>query len=267
MATATVTPLPLTPTAPSVPLALRVNGEEIILSDYQADLARLQQAQTELAIAATPEDQKTRILENFTDQLLLAQAATQAGFSVDDATLQARIDKLVMEIGGMDKLSAWQSTNGYSDESFRIALRRSILSAWQRDQIINSLPLTAEQIHARQILVQDEANANEAYAQLQAGVVFSDLAFSYDPVLGGDLGWFPAGTLTQPNVDEAVFALQPEQYTEVIKSDIGYHIVYVIERDPAHTLSIDARRMLQEKKIREWLDASRAVSTIEILLP
>ena len=72
--------------------------------------------------------------------------------------------------------------------------------------------------------------------------------------------------LTQPNVEEAVFALQPGEYTEVIKSNIGYHIVYVIEREAEHKLSIESRRMLQEKALQAWLEAARATSTIEILV-
>ncbi|KAF0110229.1 MAG: hypothetical protein FD147_1778 [Chloroflexi bacterium] len=257
--------IPATPT--SLPMALRVNGEGILLSEYEAELTRLQQAQTTLGQVTTPEEQRNRVIQNFTDQLLLAQAATQAGFGVDDATIQARIDKLVSDIGGIDKLTTWQSANGYTDESFRAALKRAILTTWQRDQIINSVPTTAVQIHARQILVQDEANASAAYSQLQSGLDFATLAFAYDPVLGGDLGWFPVGMLTQPEVEAAAFAVQPGEYTEVVKSKIGYHIVFVIERDPAHTLSIDARRTLQEKTLVEWLDASRAVSNIVVLVP
>jgi peptidyl-prolyl cis-trans isomerase C len=259
------TPLPPTPT--SAPLALRVNGEGILLSEYNADLVRLQQAQTTIGQVTTPEDQKSKLVTNYVDQLLLSQAAVQAGFAVDDAALQARIDKLISDVGGIEKLTAWQTTNGYTDESFRTALRREILAGWQRDKIIESVPTTADQVHARQILVQDEANADAYYSQLNSGADFATLAYMQDPTLGGDLGWFPMGTLTQPEVEKAAFSLQVDEYSEIIKSKIGYHILYIIERDPAHLLSIDARRILQEIELNKWLDASRAVSSIEILVP
>lgn len=262
--TATSTTQPPTPTP--LPMALIVNGEGVLLSDYQAELTRLVQAQTELNQITTPEEQKNRVLQNYIDTLLLAQAATQTGFSVDDATLQARIDKLISEIGGAEQLTAWQAANGYTDESFRTALRREITAAWQRDQIINAVPTTAEQIHALQILFQDEANINDAYQKLQDGMNFAELALLYEPTLGGDLGWFAAGTLTQPEVDAAVFALQPGQYTPVIKSAIGYHILYVVDRDPDHLLSIDGRRILQEAALVKWLNDTQAASSIEILV-
>ncbi len=263
--TATATVMPPTPT--SLPMALIVNGEGVLLSDYQAELARLQQAQTALGEESTPEEQRQLILDNYVDQLLLTQAATQGGFSVDDATLQARIDKLIETIGGQSELSNWQTTNGYTDESFRAALRREILAAWQRDQIINAVPLTAEQVHARQILVQEEVNAQSVINTLESGVDFTELAKEYDPVLGGDLGWFAAGTLTQPEVDAAAFALQPGETSAVIHSQIGYHILHIIERESDHPLSVDGRRILQEKALSHWLADGRAASSIEILIP
>lgn len=256
----------LPPTPTPLPMAVRVNGEGVLLSDYQAELARLQQAQTELGQVTTPEEQRDRIVNNYVDLLLLAQAAAQNGFSLDDATLQARLDKLATDAGGAEQLSAWQAANGYTADSFKAALRLEITAVWQRDQIINTVPTTAEQIHALQILVQDEANALDALQKLKDGTIFAELAFIYDPTTGGDLGWFATGTLTQPEVDAAVFALQIGQFSEVIKSALGYHILYVVDRDPEHPLSVDGRRILQEAALTKWLEAARTASSIEVLV-
>lgn len=264
--TPTPTEIPATPTATEVPMALKVNGEGVLLSEYQAELTRLQQAQTTLEKTATPEEQRDRVIEDSTDQLLLSQAAVQNGYVVDNAAIQARIDALATEMGGVDKLTAWESTNGYNDESFKTALKRSIAVAWQRDQIINTVPQTADQVHARQILVQDQANAESLYSQLEAGADFATLAYQLDPTTGGDLGWFPQGYLTQLDVETAAFALEPGKYSEIVQSDLGYHIIYMIERDANHTLSVDARRQLQEKKLAEWLQAAKAAVKIEVLV-
>jgi parvulin-like peptidyl-prolyl isomerase len=237
------------------------------VEEYQGELLRLQDAQSKLGITATPEEQKQKVLDNSIDSLLLAQSAAQAGFTVDDATLQARMDQLAAKSGGQDMLAAWEAENHYTDATFREALRRSIDAAWQRDQLINSVKTTADQVHARQILVQTAETANEILAQLKAGADFATLALTYDPVTGGDLGWFPQGYLTQPEVESAAFALQPGQYSEVIKSSIGYHILYVIERDPEHELTPDALRVLQEKMLSDWLTSARAASQIITQIP
>ena len=264
--TATATAIP-TPTPTELPMALKVNGEGIPVTEYQADLTRLQQAQSAQGITASAEDQSNQVIENFTDQLLLAEAATQGGFTLDDATLQSHIDALVSKLGGAEKLSAWESSNGYTDESFRAALSLEIRADWERDQIINSVPETADQVHALQILVQDMVNAQSLLTQLKNGADFATLASTLDPTTGGDLGWFPQGYLTQPDVETAAFALQPGQYSDVIKSDLGYHIIYVIERDANHPLSVDARRALQEAKLKQWLADQKASATIVITLP
>jgi peptidyl-prolyl cis-trans isomerase C len=247
-------------------MALKVNGEGITMVEYQAELTRLQQAQAAQGTSATPEEQRNRIIQNFTEELLLAQAAAQAGFTVDDATLQNRIAALAEEMGGTDQLLAWETANGYTEESFRTALKRSIAVAWERDQIIDSVPTTADEVHARQILVQDEANANSYYQQLETGVDFATLAYELDPTTGGDLGWFPRGYLTQPDVETAAFALEAGQYSTVIHTELGYHIIYVIARDANHMLSVDARKVLQQNKLDEWLESSKASAAIEILV-
>lgn len=248
-------------------MALKVNGEGILLVDYEADINRLQMALTETGEEMTPEQQKERVTSNLIDELLLAQAAIQAGENVSDGELQQRMDTLVNDIGGQDKFNEWLAKYGFTDESFRAALRRSILAAWQRDQIINSVPTTADQVHAAQLLYQDKDNADQALSKIQSGVDFETLAKEQDTTLAGDLGWFPKGTLTQPQVEQAVFALQPGETSAVIESSIGYHIIHLIERDAEHPLSIEARRKLQELKLDEWLKASRDVSAIEILIP
>jgi len=255
----------VTPT--SLPMALKVNGEGILLSEYESELSRLRAALTELGQEMTPEEQKERVLGNFTDELLLAQAAGKSGFTVTDEEVQARIDRLATDMGGAEKLAEWQSINGYTDETFRVALKRAIAVAWQRDTIVNNVPETAEQIHARQLFFKNEANAIAALAQLKKGIDFSTLARQQDDVLGGDLGWFPRGVLTQPEVEEVVFSMQPGETSEIIASNLGYHILNVIEREPDHPLSTEARLILQEKALASWIENARASSTIEILVP
>ena len=265
-ATSTPTLLPSTPTPTELPMALQVNGEGITLTEYQADLARLQKADSDQGSSSTPEQQRDRVIENFTDQLLLEQAAQKSSFSVDDATLKARVDALSSSLGGADKLSAWETANGYTEDTFKIALKREIMADWQRDQIINAVPQTADQVHAKQILVQDEVNAESILTQLKNGKDFATLASQWDPTTGGDLGWFPQGYLTQVNVEAAAFSLQPGQFSDIIKSDLGYHILYVVERDANHPLSVDARRTLQENKLNEWLKDQKSAAQIKIVV-
>jgi peptidyl-prolyl cis-trans isomerase C len=265
--TITPTPTPMPPTPTPVPAAAVVNGEIIPLADYSASLQQLQAAQNETGKSSTPDEQKKMVLDDLISQVLLAQAAEQEGHAIDDAALKAKIDDLTSSLGGQDKLAGWIIANGYNEESFKSALKRSMLAAWQRDQLIAAVPKKADQVHARQILVLHEQTANDLYAQLQAGADFATLALRYDPLTGGDLGWFPRGVLTQPAVEDAAFSLKPGEYSSVIPTSFGYQLVQVIDRDPAHPLSPEALRSAQQKALEDWITSQEASASIQLQVP
>lgn len=254
--------IPSVPTVTIVPPAISVNGENITTSEFQAELARYQQAQISLGNTVTLETATQAVRNNLVDTLLLEQGAASKNFVVDDAMLQARLDALAAQIGGADALTAWENSHGYTDADFKSELRREIASAWMRDQLTASVPTTADQVHVQQILLYNEAEANQVLSLLQAGGVFSDLAAEYDPLAKGELGWFHRGYLPSQAIEDAAFALQTGQYSAIIQDDSGYHILYLMERDPARLLSPDALLTLQGSAVQSWLTQRREQSTI-----
>ena len=67
-------------------------------------------------------------------------------------------------------------------------------------------------------------------------------------------------------MEKAVFDLQPGQYSPVIKTSYGFHIVQLIERDPQHALSPEVRLMLQHKLLEAWMQDQLAHAKVEILV-
>jgi parvulin-like peptidyl-prolyl isomerase len=263
--TPTFTPAPPTPTPE--PLALTVNGVGISISEYNAEIQRLQASLKDTGKTLQPADLQKQALDEFTSQLLLATAAEKAGYQLDDTALQKHIDDLTTQAGGADALAAWMKDNFYDSDSLKKALRRQMAAAWERDQLTAGVPTTADQVHARQMLLLDVDTANVYYQKLQSGADFTTLAFTVDPDTGGDLGWFPQGYLLLPEIEKAAFDLKPGQYSQVIKTTYGYQIIYVIERDGQHPLSTDARRALQQQLLDNWLKEQSAQAKIEILVP
>jgi peptidyl-prolyl cis-trans isomerase C len=251
-----------TSTETPVPPAVSVNGEDISTAEFAAELARYQQAQASLGKPINLETATQAVLNDLTDTLLLEQGATAYDFVVEDTTLQGRIDALAAQVGGPDALAAWESAHGYTDADFRSSLRRQIAAAWMRDQITASVSSSAEQVHVKQILLYNAGEAQQALGYLQAGWDFNDLAAQYDPVTKGELGWFPRGYLPAPVIEDAAYALQPGQYSAIVQDEAGYHILYVVERDPARLLSPDALLTLQERAVLSWLTQRRNESTI-----
>jgi parvulin-like peptidyl-prolyl isomerase len=268
-ASPTFTTPELTPTASPTLLptkvlsAARVNGIDISLAVYNSEL-EMYAAERGTELAA--EDEK-HVLDDLLDRALLASTATENGFVVDTAMLEERIGYLSEQLGGQQALAGWISTYGFDDQTFQETLRLSIASAWMRDKIVNEVPRTAEQVHIRQVLLYDAPTASEVYQQLQSGNSFRNLALQYDPATGGDLGWFPRGYLPHPEVEEAAFNLQPEQYSEIIETPAGFHIIQLLEKEPQRLLSPSALLALQNLALHAWLEQNRAQSQIEVFLP
>jgi len=230
------------------------------MDEYQAEVQRMQAALgTEMAT-----NHEKDVLDDLINQTLLAQAAAENGFQLDDKALQERIDNLEPS---RQKFQAWLDAHGYTQESIKKALGRAIAAAWMRDKIAESVPEATEQVHARQIFLYDEDTANAVYAKLQNGTSFEKLAKAYDPVTKGDLGWFPRGFLFQKELDPVVFSLEEGSYSKVIKTDVGFHIIQVIERSKERRLNYDALKRLRHKAVEDWLKNKREQSKIIVNLP
>lgn len=261
----TSTPEP--PTATPEPMALTVNGEGIRLVEFDEEVARYIVAQEALGITVSLADAASAVIEDLVAQLLLAQAGRANGFTLDEAALQARIESLAAQIGGADALSTWQSEHGYTEQTFRSALKRAAEAAWMRDKIVTTVPSTAEQVHVQQILLYNEGTAQSFLTQLNGGADFDELAQRADPLTRGDLGWVPQGYLLSEKIEEAAFALGVGEYSDVIATDVGFHIIRILARDPERPLSPDAHLALQELALQKWIEEQRQQATIVLAPP
>jgi peptidyl-prolyl cis-trans isomerase D len=77
---------------------------------------------------------------------------------------------------------------------------------------------------------------------------------------GGDLGFFEKGKMV-PAFEQAAFAMKPGEISEPIKSDFGYHIIYVTEHEPARKVSVDeakpaiAKKLIAQERTPEAVDS------------
>jgi peptidyl-prolyl cis-trans isomerase C len=270
--TASPTSPPPTASPTAVPLAARVNGQGILLADYREEVARFEAAHTQLGTnLATLGDYQGTVLAALIDRSLLAQGAVARGQNLDEAAVETELETLAERRGGNEAMGAWLAENAYTLDSFKRALREDLLAEWMTEEIGRSVGEAAEQTRAAHILVASEAEARDVQAQLAAGSAFADLArtLSLDASTrpaGGDLGWSPPGYLLVSEVDAAIGSLAQGETSEVIESELGYHIVRVLERG-VRPLTPDALRFVREQAVRTWLEAERANSRIEILAP
>lgn len=251
----------LVPT-PSEPMITMINDEGIWLSDYEDEVQRYEAAATKLEKEIDENQVREIVLETMTDTLLLAQGARASGFILDQNSYTRKFETLVIESGGENQFQQWLLDNYYSPESFERLYKLQIEAAWMRDYLISQVPTRAEQIRARQILVSSKTLADDIYNQLQNGADFDYYAWGYDQLAGGELGWFPRDYLVLPQIEEAVFNLQPGEYSQVIESSYGYHIVEVMERELDRELTQDALLQKQRLALIVWLADQKAKSSV-----
>jgi parvulin-like peptidyl-prolyl isomerase len=68
--------------------------------------------------------------------------------------------------------------------------------------------------------------------------------------------------LLQPVVEEAAFATEGGELSPVTESELGFHVIEVIERGEK-PLSFQDRLAFQERAVQDWLDIARTSVVIE----
>jgi peptidyl-prolyl cis-trans isomerase D len=85
--------------------------------------------------------------------------------------------------------------------------------------------------------------AEDVLKQVKKGGKFEELAkkYSEDPGSkdkGGDLSWISQGQ-TVPEFEKTAFSLSPGQVSDLVKTQYGFHIIKVLEKETAHTKPFD----------------------------
>ncbi|MFT5194507.1 MAG: parvulin-like peptidyl-prolyl isomerase [Cellvibrionaceae bacterium] len=266
------TPTPIPPTlTPTPPLVALVNGDLITLADYQADLDQYTQALAAIG-EGLPENYQNSRLMVLVEAVIIRQAAAEWNIEINADELNLALEdvkKRAEENGGYE---AWLRANQYDAVQFLEILEQQLLTSAVIDEVVRSVPAATEQVRARYIVVNDVGLAQSIFDQVLAGSNFADLAVTYslDQATapdGGDLDFIMRGWLFQPEVEDVIFSLEPNQTSGIITVDhgngqISYYLVQVLEKDPARILSSAQRDIVTRKVIEEWLGERLAAAEI-----
>lgn len=264
-----------TPTVtPPAPLAALVNGHYVFMADYERRVAQYEQALLAQGIDPSTEEGQAHlaqarrdVLEGLIDTELIEQGGAALGITLSDEELESQVEADIVAGGGQEAFDEWLQVTGQSRDDYKEMLSQSLIAQRVLEVVTADVPTATEQVHARHVVLDSEEFAHQILVQLQGGADFVALTREHSLDLatrdnGGDLGWFPRG-LVAPELENAAFALQPGQLSDVVYLGGGYHVIQVVERDLARPLSLEMQMDLKLAIFEGWLADLRASAVVE----
>ncbi|HZQ08887.1 MAG TPA: peptidylprolyl isomerase [Anaerolineae bacterium] len=162
----------------------------------------------------------------------------------------------------LNKLKENITKEKYTWDDYRQIVEIQLLREKLNEALGKEIKTTAEQIHARHILVKTFDEAEAVIARLKAGEDFAKVAaeVSIDTSnkdKGGDLGWAPQGTYVT-EFDEAAFKLPVMQISDPVTTTFGVHVIQVLEKDPNHPLDEATLESKRAQALSDWLVQARS---------
>ncbi len=148
------------------------------------------------------------------------------------------------------------AVEGVTEANFRSQFEAQLYQDRLEQALQAEVTHEQEQVHARHILVADEAAANDVLTQLAAGKTWEELAASLsldtsNKDQGGDLGWFARGAMVQ-EFEDAAFAAAVGETVGPVKTDFGWHLIQVLGHE-MRPLDDAAYETARQNALSLWL--------------
>jgi peptidyl-prolyl cis-trans isomerase D len=151
-------------------------------------------------------------------------------------------EKRVVRYGLLDLNQLRQSAT-VSDDELKVIYQQNIQQYEVPDRVhVEHILLTTVGKTDAEV-AEIKKQADSVLAQARKGANFEDLAKKYsdDPgskAKGGDLGWLVHGQ-TVPEFDKAAFNTPNGEISDLVKTQYGFHIIKVLDKENAHTKPFD----------------------------
>jgi foldase protein PrsA len=229
------------------------------------------------------QDQAASMLDSLMTLKLVELEAGKSG-DITDADIQKELDKTKKQFASEEAFNQALAQSGMSLESLKeqiktqlelrkifepqIAPKEADLQKYYNDN--KESFGTPEQIKASHIVLGTKEDAQAVLKQLKDGADFAMLARqkSEDASTkdnGGDMGYVSRGML-DPQLEEAAFKLDKNEFSDVVQTSSGYEIVKVTDKKPAQIPPYDEvkedvkNRYIDEQmqsKIPAWLEQAK----------
>ncbi len=273
-------------------LVAEVDGQEITQEEYDTEY-EIYKNQFEAQLGEGALEQagpdgltygevlRANILEKLIMEKLVEKESANLKLSVTDEEVAAKMSEYLEEMGGQDKFDEFLESLELSEEYFEANLKKELLFNKYREEVLKDASITDESIksyfdenqeelvviRASHILVDSEEKAKAALDRLNAGEEFAevakDVSMDGSAPTGGDLGYFPKGEMIQ-EFEEAAFALKKGETSRLVKTEVGYHIIHLVDRkDSFDELKDDIVSVLKEEEYKNKMQELKDKAKIE----
>jgi len=273
-------------------VAVTVNGSDIMEAEVDAQikphLSRVARQMDPSIVEQYKSRMRGQVLEIMITERLLDEQVKKADITVTDSDVNDRISEITTQQGvSIDAFRSMLEARGQDFKQFKQQMKQGLGYEKLVDRQAGVVDIndaealayyeenkedynTPEQVQASHILIKPDlsiADANDAKAkalgkardilkQVKAGGDFAALAKENSDcpskTKGGDLGFFGRGNMVKP-FEDAAFALQTGQVSDVVETPFGYHIIKTTGRKPAGLTPFEKARpdivkMLEQMK-------------------
>lgn len=259
------------------------------------------------------QEARRAVLERIIDRTLLEQEAERLKVKIPDEEVEASLQGLLKSRGATkEELYVDLARQKMSPERFKEKLRRELMVARMLDILVRShihvtdkecqefyesnykdlTPGTqppGDAVRLQQIILLVKSGSEKEKEEkrklledirkrILKGEDFGKLARQYtqgpNPEGGGDCGFFKPGDLL-PELDGAAFSLKPGEVSQIIETQVGYHLLRIMGREEAggkipETLKAEIRARLEERQyqeeVRKLVESLRKNAFIDIRL-
>lgn len=241
-------------------LILKINEKSFTNRDFE-NFVKIQYPDVAMSTVAANQRLITRIFDSFTEHKVLGYLANKTQIAVDDLEFSHYLSKrLSVSSANIDrqaiieaiKVQKYLDYTVYND----VKVEEKEINDYynqHRDEFQKK-----EQVLLFQILVKDRATAVRIKAALDSNPQkFEDIARSESIAMeaksGGMMGYFEKGTLPT-DMENVVFALNPDTISPVLESTYGFHIFKITKKKKAQTQYLqDVRSEIENKLLSEKL--------------
>jgi parvulin-like peptidyl-prolyl isomerase len=292
-------------------VAARVNGVDITVFRLERFLEEFSREQgggfQMITNPSAYKKMKRRALDQLIDREVLWQEAQRRRILANEEEVKAAIRDMEGKFKDRETYLRKLGAMGFSEESYTAYVRQNLSVDRLMDSGVEGPPVTDAELEkfyaenpdkfmrpevarARHILIQaapgdagarEEARrrAEELLAKIREGGDFAGLAREHSEdssaQAGGDLGWFPRRQMVKP-FEDAVFALEPGQISDIVETEFGFHIIKLEAKQAGEKVALAevkdrVRQYLEGVKRGEagqkLLERLRSEAKIERLLP